>query len=105
MDNALDKIHHVCINVADVPAAVNWYTTSFNCEVLSQNTLEAEIAFENIKLHLVLPSKTPSHLAYEKTDAETLGELKPRFNDVQSTFISDSTGNPVEIVKRGSINK
>lgn len=96
----LDTIHHVCINVADVNAAVNWYTTSFNCEIIFHDTLQAELQFENIKLHLVLPSVTPTHLAYERSDAETLGELKERFNEVQSTYISDSTGNPVEVLKK-----
>lgn len=100
MNKQLSKIDHLCISVADVKSAVNWYSTSFNCKILYQDVLQAELEFANIRLHLVLPSRTPPHLAFERDDAETLGELREQFNGQHSTFISDSSGNPVEIIKK-----
>lgn len=103
MSNKLSKIDHICISVADVKNATAWYASSFNCKIIYQDTLQAELEFANIKLHLVLPSKTPAHLAFCRDDAETLGELREQFNAIQSTFIADSSGNPVEIIKEKAL--
>lgn len=96
----LDKIHHIAINVADLEQAIKWYQGSFNCQLLEKDRSQAVLQFKNVMLTLVLPSKEPGHLAFEREDAETFGTLKERAEGINSAFVSDSTGNRIEIVKK-----
>ena len=96
--NLSDAIDHFSINVADIQSSINWYMTSFNCSVLYQDNKQAILQFANVKLALTLPSVLPPHIALARDDAATLGELRKRADGTSSTFISDPTGNPVEIV-------
>lgn len=94
----LSKVHHIAITVADLKRSVKWYMTSFNCRPIFESPQEVVLAFANIHLSLVLPSHEQPHVAFERSDANTLGELRERKNGVFSTFLSDPTGNMVEII-------
>jgi catechol 2,3-dioxygenase-like lactoylglutathione lyase family enzyme len=95
----LDSIDHFALSVADIDASINWYRTSFHCELVYQDATQAILAFENIKLVLVLPSQQQPHLALEKFDASGFGELRKHADGTESCFISDPSGNPVELIK------
>jgi len=99
-----DRVHHVAVTVSDIGQAISWYQGSFDCELVYQTETEAMLEFSNIKLQLVLPSMLPGHLAFERKDAETFGPLKQNKDGSKSCFISDSTGNPVEIVCCRDVN-
>ena len=96
---ALSKIHHIAIPVANIDDSVHWYTSSFECELCFSSATKAVLQFANIKLTLVLPSQERMHVAFERTDAGTLGELREYDEGIKSTFIADPSGNPVEIVQ------
>ena len=102
-EKSLDDIHHLGLVVADLEQSKNWYLTSFSCEVLSETKTEIVLQFNNIRLSLVLPSHQPSHLAFVRDDANTLGELRKQQDGTFSTFISDPTGNAVEIISSDSV--
>ncbi len=95
-----DSIHHVAIMVADIQRSLQWYTTSFNCEVAFSSDTEAILKFENLSLQLLLPSQMPAHIAFSREDAATFGELRDNRDNTSSCFVSDPTGNPVEIVSK-----
>ena len=59
----LDHIHHVAIPVPDIPKALEWYTSRFNCRVEYVDETWALLEFANSKLALVLPKEHPSHFA------------------------------------------
>jgi catechol 2,3-dioxygenase-like lactoylglutathione lyase family enzyme len=94
-----DTIDHFAIAVADLNAASQWYQTSFKCEEIYRDTKQIILQFENIKLALVLPSQERPHLAIERSDADTFGSLRDLASGVKSCFISDPTGNPVELIQ------
>jgi len=96
---SLDRIHHVTISVANVEAAVKWYQTSFRCEVIESGQTFAVLQFENMRLELSLPSLERPHVAFEHGSAETFGELREMRDGSTGTYISDPTGNIVELVK------
>lgn len=99
MNEKTDSIDHICINVSNIEQAIAWFQSSFSCKVVYQKTQEAMLQFENIKLQLTLPAKIPSHLAFFKTDADTLGLLRTQEDGSQSTYISDTSGNLIEVIK------
>ena len=99
MTEKLDDILHISLNVADITKSVAWYTSSFNCQVISASITRASLQFGNIRLDLCLPSQDPCHIGLPKFDAETYGPLSERHNGEQSTYISDHTGNLVELIK------
>ena len=86
----LDRMHHIAINVADIEQAVNWYTTSFNCELVFSDAQQAVLRFSNIELHLVLPSSHQPHSAFIRDDAGSFGELREQALGIKSTFLADS---------------
>lgn len=96
-----DQMEHVAIVVNDIEQAVRWYQTSFICELIWQEKQQALLQFANIRLQLVLPSLQQPHLAFTRTDAATLGELREQAGGLHSTFIADPTGNIIEIAAPG----
>jgi hypothetical protein len=101
--SACDPIHHIAINVADIERSVQWYTSSARCKVIYRDVTQAILQFRNVRVVLVLPSQTPSHLALIRDDAATLGELRLNRDGTSSTIVSDPTGNLVEIVDSSSL--
>ena len=97
-----DTIDHVAITVADLDSAVNWYLTSFSCELEYRDKQQAVLRFANIKLSLVLPSFQQNHIAFIRSDADTLGELREQADGTVSTFIADASGNLIEVVDGNS---
>ncbi|MCB0345214.1 MAG: hypothetical protein KDD66_08845 [Bdellovibrionales bacterium] len=92
-----DSIEHIAINVADIDSAVEWYISSFDCELTAKTAQKAVISFANCKLVLVLPSIERQHTAFVKRDAATYGELTPRGNEAPSTYVSDPAGNIIKL--------
>ncbi len=96
----LDAMHHVAIAVDDVTTAVRWYQDRFRCKVSYQDPTWALLQFANMQLALVIPSQHPPHIAFEHSQADQFGPLKPHRDGTRSTYIADSAGNPVEILAR-----
>lgn len=104
MDNSertkLDEIDHVAVAVKNIRQAVDWYTSTFNCQVSYQDETWAFIEFANIKLALVVPSQHPPHIALLSSQAESFGRLKLHRDGTRSVYIADPSGNAVEIQAR-----
>jgi catechol 2,3-dioxygenase-like lactoylglutathione lyase family enzyme len=94
-----DEVDHIAILVADIDQSVRWYLSSFSCDLIEQGNTYAVIQFENIKVVLTLPSIDPPHIGLKKVDAHTYGELRQRSDGAVSTYVSDPTGNIVELLK------
>ncbi len=94
----LDPVDHIAIAVPDVAAAVAWYTSNFRCDVRYQDDTWAFLAFENVKLALVVPAQHPPHLAFRRADAESFGPLKTHRDGTRSVYVRDPAGNSIEIL-------
>ena len=94
----LDRIDHVAISVKDIPAAVEWYTTTFRCEVEYQDDTWAMLRFGNIRLAFVVEAQHPPHIGFTHPYAERFGVLKPHRDGTRSTYVKDPSGNAVEIL-------
>ncbi|HMO18183.1 MAG TPA: VOC family protein [Oligoflexia bacterium] len=100
MENHLkSEIDHIVIIVSDLDQSVNWYTTSFGCEILLKEKRLVVLGFRNIKLVLSLPSEQRPHIGIIKSDAADFGEIIEQSDSCHSTFISDPSGNQVELVQ------
>lgn len=93
------EIDHVAILVADLEQSIHWYTTSFGCELIHRGKTLAIISFRNVKLVLSLPSEQRPHIAISKDNASEFGEIMEQSDLCTSTFISDPTGNLIELVE------
>jgi len=96
----LDRIEHVAIAVADVDSAVAWYTSHFRCTVAYKDATWALIAFDNLKLALVVPEQHPPHIAFTSPEAEKFGALTTHRDGTRSIYIKDPAGNSVEIMAK-----
>jgi catechol 2,3-dioxygenase-like lactoylglutathione lyase family enzyme len=95
----LSSINHITICVSNIEQSVNWYQSSFTCELIKYEPTFAVLEFENLKLVLSLPSLERPHIAFNKDNAESFGELKEMKDGSMGTYIADPTGNIVELVK------
>lgn len=96
--NNFDTVDHITISVANLESSIQWYLSSFKCEVVyRQNTL-AILKFSNLKIVLSLPSDQRPHVGYLKQNAAEFGEIMEQSDSCMSTFIADPTGNPVELI-------
>lgn len=94
----LTVIPQIAIEAADLDASVNWYLTSFQCELIAKSNLTATLRFSNIELLLTLPSQEPRHLVLTHPEAASYGELCLRNQDsIASTYISDPGGNILKL--------
>jgi catechol-2,3-dioxygenase len=103
MSQNLDSLHHVAISVKDIAAAVDWYRSTFRCEIVYQDATWAFLKFANLHLALVLPGQHPPHLAFVTPAAASFGELKPHRDGTRSIYISDVSGNAVELMDPDSM--
>jgi catechol 2,3-dioxygenase-like lactoylglutathione lyase family enzyme len=94
----LDRIDHVAISVRDVAAAVAWSTKSFRCRVAYQDASWAFLDFENVRVALVVPDQHPPHLALQRPEAGSFGRLTTHRDGTRSTYVSDPSGNSIEIM-------
>jgi catechol 2,3-dioxygenase-like lactoylglutathione lyase family enzyme len=94
----LGSLHHVAIEVRDIPATVEWYRRNFHCRVSYQDATWAMLEFANIKLALVTPGQHPAHIAFVHPEAEKFGTLKPHRDGTRSVYVRDPSGNPVEVL-------
>jgi catechol 2,3-dioxygenase-like lactoylglutathione lyase family enzyme len=94
----LDPIHHFAIPVKDIDATLEWYQNQARCVVLYHDTSWALLQFDNVKLAFVNPEQHPTHVAFQMEDAEKYGELKPHRDGTKSVYLSDPSGNAVEIL-------
>jgi catechol 2,3-dioxygenase-like lactoylglutathione lyase family enzyme len=101
----LDTIDHLALRVVDVPQALAWYQTTFDCEVIHQDDTWALLRFANIRVALVTAGQHPPHLAFERVDAECFGSLQTHRDGIRSTYIQDPSGNSVEILAADNINR
>lgn len=95
---SLDQLDHVAVSVRDIGQAVDWYRTTFNCNVLYQDNTWALLEFQNAKLALVIPEEHPPHVAINRSDAEAFGKLVTHRDGTRSVYINDPCGNAVEIM-------
>ena len=103
MSAPLDRLHHVAIEAADIPTAVEWYREHFTCEVSYQDDTWALMKFNNVSLALVTPGQHPPHLGFVHPEAAKFGELKPHRDGTESLYLSDPTGNAVELLSTKGI--
>ena len=92
----LTNINHVCISVAHLQRALEYYQQNFNCNVEHHDEFQVVLQFENIKLVLVLISEEPAHIAYT---ADSIEDGKVNYDGSHSTYTHDGFGNIVEHIK------
>ena len=95
----MEKLEHVAIAVENIERAVDWYRDRFDVETAYADDSWALLKFDNINLALVLPDQHPSHIAVERTNAETYGPLIPHRDGTASVYIRDPWDNAIEIMK------
>lgn len=93
-----DHIDHVAIEVEDISAAVEWYRSHFQCTVDYQDETWAMLGFGNVRLAFVSAGQHPPHIGIVSPKAEDYGELKMHRDGTRSTYISDPSGNAVELL-------
>lgn len=103
MSPTLDSIHHIAISVEDIGKAVSWYQETFSCEIEYQDETWALLKFANASLALVLPNQHPPHIGFVSSKAESYGALKTHRDGTRSIYISDSSGNAVELLDPESV--
>jgi catechol 2,3-dioxygenase-like lactoylglutathione lyase family enzyme len=96
----LDRIEHVAIAVADIDSAVAWYTSNFHCTVDYKDATWALMAFDNMKLALVVSEQHPPHIAFTSPEAERFGALTTHRDGTRSVYVKDPAGNSVEIMAK-----
>jgi catechol 2,3-dioxygenase-like lactoylglutathione lyase family enzyme len=95
---SLDRIDHLAISVRDIDAAIDWYTARFRCTVAYRDATWALLAFDNVKLALVIPEQHPPHLGLASPKAAEFGPLTTHRDGTRSTYVTDPAGNAVEIM-------
>ena len=94
----LDHLHHLAISVRDVAESVDWYRQNFRCEVTYQDATWALLKFANTSLALVIPEQHPPHLGFATPAAHQYAPLKRHRDGTESVYISDPSGNAVELL-------
>ena len=99
----LDSMHHVAVEVKDIATSVDWYREKFRCEIDYQDDTWAFLRFANLHLALVLPGHHPPHIAFSSAAAIDHPGLKPHRDGTRSVYISDDSGNSVELMDPTSL--
>lgn len=92
-----DTVDHVALAVTDVKGTVDWYLKNFKCKVAYQDETWALLEFANIRVAFVLPQQHPPHFALLR-DPALFGEPKTHRDGTRSVYITDPSGNAVEVL-------
>lgn len=103
MSTPLDSIHHVAIEVENVETSVAWYREKFRCEIAYEDETWALLTFANTKLALVSNQQHPPHIGFTSPNAANYGPLKTHRDGTRSVYISDPSGNSVELLDEASV--
>jgi extradiol dioxygenase family protein len=95
--NEFDTVDHIAVSVSDVKGTVEWYLRNFNCKVAYQDETWALLEFANIRVAFVLPQQHPPHFALLR-DPSIYGEPKTHRDGTRSVYLSDPSGNSVEVL-------
>ena len=95
----MDTIHHIAIQVSDLPATLAWYKNQYDVKVVYEDETWALIQFANVALALVLPNQHPPHFAIVSEQAERFGPLTTHRDGTASVYIQDPAGNCIEMMK------
>ena len=99
MEKRMDTIHHIAIQVSDLPATLAWYKNQYDVKVVYEDETWALIQFANVALALVLPNQHPPHFAIVSEHAERFGPLTSHRDGTASVYIHDPAGNCIEMMK------
>jgi catechol 2,3-dioxygenase-like lactoylglutathione lyase family enzyme len=99
----LSTIHHIAIRVNNIAESVQWYREQFQCEIAYQDATWALLKFANTSLALVIPEQHPPHIGFTCDRAGEYGELKTHRDGTRSIYISDPSGNAVELMDPTSL--
>ncbi len=99
----LDSVHHVAIVVQNIAESVQWYRSTFKCEITYQDETWAMLKFANLSMALVVPHQHPAHLGFVTPRAKEFGQLKKHRDGTESIYISDPSGNAVELLSPESV--
>ena len=99
----LDSLHHIAIRVTSIPEAVAWYRATFRCEVTYEDATWAMLKFENVSLALVIPDQHPPHLGFVTAKSAEYEPLKTHRDGTRSCYISDPSGNAIELLDPASV--
>jgi catechol-2,3-dioxygenase len=99
----LDSIHHVAIVVQNIAESVQWYRSTFHCDITYQDETWAMLKFANLSMALVVPHQHPGHLGFVTPRAREFGPLKKHRDGTESIYISDPSGNAVELLSPESV--
>jgi extradiol dioxygenase family protein len=99
----LDTVHHIAIEVDDIMASLDWYSEKFNCRIEYQDETWALLEFGNMSLALVTKGQHPRHIGFVTNEALNHGELKTHRDETRSIYVSDPSGNAVELLDPDSV--
>jgi hypothetical protein len=68
-----------------------------------QDATWALLGFANIRLALVIPEQHPAHIGFVTDEAEKFGELKTHRDKTRSCYVSDPSGNSIEMLAADSM--
>ena len=95
----LDQLHHVAMQVTDLKKTLEWYRNTFEVETQYEDDTWALLKFNNISVAFVMPGQHPAHICVSREDAEKFGELVTHRDGTRTVYVSDPSGNTVEVLK------
>ncbi|MFK7743314.1 MAG: VOC family protein [Planctomycetota bacterium] len=99
-ESAPERLHHVTLQVADVPRAIEWYQRTFRCRLDRFSKERAVLHFDGLELHLVSSRQTPPSLTLVRPDVAKMGPSHRRSDGVRVLNLVDPWGNAIELVDR-----
>lgn len=75
----------------EVARAADWYRERFDCRVACADETWTLLEFANVRLALVMPRQHPSHIAFERRDAERFDPLASHRDGTRSVTSSART--------------
>jgi catechol-2,3-dioxygenase len=99
------ELDHVAVQVTDIPAAVHYYTQTFEAQVLYADDTWAFLRMGQGKLALVKAEQHPPHVAVrvdlpslERAAAQAGKPIDKHRDGTQGIYLDDPDGNVLELI-------
>ena len=99
-------VDHVAFVVPNIQEAVEWYGSKMDIEIVYQDDTWAMLAFQGVKLALVLPGKHPPHFAIKSELSRfpcSEDEIGQHRDHSSFYYMTDPYGNAIEWINYDNV--
>lgn len=102
MKKEIVSLDHIALNVNSIKESVEWYNNNFEIKIIYEDDSWALFSIGETKIALTLKKEHPPHIGFlvDSFPNDLKSNIKTHRDNTEYVYISDNSGNILELIKR-----